>query len=100
MKTIIATAIALTISAPAFAQVSDAEAYFAMSNDSAAERIVNETSTGDVYEAQLRGALANESAAERMVESQANEATRADADLLSFFATSKDSAAERAARIE
>ncbi|GFE63504.1 hypothetical protein [Litoreibacter roseus] len=41
MKTFIATAaIAVSLSAPAFAQVTDAQSYFAQFNDSAAEQIV------------------------------------------------------------
>ena len=96
MKTIIATVIALSVSAPAFAgQVSDAAAFFAAGNDSAAERIVSETSTGDVYKAQLAGALANDSAAESTVNVTAGQATRTNTDLLSFFALGNDSAAER-----
>lgn len=49
---------------PAFAQTSAAE-LFAMSNSSAAETIVRETSMGDVTAAQIMLALGNMSAAER-----------------------------------
>lgn len=65
MKTILMTAVAtLAISAPAFADTSAAE-LFAMSNASAAETIVRETSMGDVTAARVRLALGNMSAAER-----------------------------------
>lgn len=95
MKTLIATAaVALSLSAPTFAQVDNAEAFFALSNDSAAERVVGDTSTGNVFEAQLSGALANESAAERKVSSEAAVATSND-NILRFFALGNDSAAER-----
>jgi len=95
MKTVIATIIALSAAAPAFAQVDNAAAHFALGNDSAAERIVSETSKGDVFQAQLAGALANDSAAERNVSVTADVATQASTDLLSFFALGNDSAAER-----
>lgn len=95
MKTVIATIIALSATAPAFAQVDNAAAFFALGNDSAAERVISETSKGDVYQAQLKGALANESAAERAVPVTADVATQASTDLLSFFALGNDSAAER-----
>ena len=96
MKTIIATVIALSVSAPAFAaQVNDAAAFFALGNNSAAERVISDTSTGDVYKAQLAGAQANDSAAETAVAVTAGQATRTSTDLLSFFALGNDSAAER-----
>lgn len=95
MKTVIATILTLSAAAPAFAQVSDAAAYFAQGNDSAAERIVHETSTGDIFQAQMNGALANESAVERTVDVTADVATKASSDVLRFFALSNDSAAER-----
>lgn len=95
MKTIIATVIALSVTAPAFAQVTDAASFFALDNNSAAERIVKQTSQGDVFQAQLAGALANDSAAEQKVEVTAGQATRGSTDLLSFFALGNDSAAER-----
>ena len=96
MKTVIATIIALSATAPAFAaQVTDAAAFFAADNNSAAERVIPNTSTGDVYAAQLAGAHANEAAAERNVSVTAGQATRANTDLLSFFALGNESAAER-----
>lgn len=95
MKTLIATAaVALSLSATAFAQVSDAQVFFALGNDSAAERVVGQTSQGDIFAAQEVGALSNESAAERQVYSEAGIATR-NANILSFFALGNDSAAER-----
>ena len=93
MKTAIATVIALAVAAPAFAQVDNAAAHFALGNDSAAERIVQTTSVGDTLQAQEVGALANESAAERKVVTEAGIAAR-DANLLSFFALTNDSPAE------
>ncbi len=65
MRTVLTTAaISLAISAPAFADTSAAE-LFAMSNASAAETIVRETSMGDISAARVRLALGNMSAAER-----------------------------------
>lgn len=97
MKAVIATLIALSATAPTFAQVTSADIFFALGNDSAAERIVSETSTGNVAQAQLKGALANDSAAEAQVNVAADVATKADSGLLSFFALGNDSAAERVA---
>ena len=94
MKTVIATVLALTVSAPAVAQVGDAAAFFALGNDSAAERIVGETSVGDVFQAQTIGAAANDSAAERHVHGEAGIATSNDT-ILRLFALGNDSAAER-----
>lgn len=94
MKKIIATtAIALSLSAPAFADVSNAEAFFALGNDSAAERVLSDTSVGDVTLSQTIGAQANESAAERQVNVEAGIATR-DESVLRFFSLGNDSAAE------
>ncbi len=98
MKTVLASAlVALSFAAPAAADVSNAQAFFALGNDSAAERIVGETSNGDIFAAQTVGALSNESAAERKVFAEADVATR-NSSLLSFFALSNDSAAERHAQ--
>ncbi len=95
MKTVLASAlVALSFAAPAAADVSTAQAFFALGNDSAAERIVGKTSTGDVFAAQVIGAAANESALEQNVSVEADIATR-NAAVLSFFALSNDSAAER-----
>ncbi|MEP3345613.1 MAG: hypothetical protein ABJN34_12240 [Litoreibacter sp.] len=98
MKTVIATIIALSVTAPAFAQVTDAASYFALDNNSAAERFVGNTSRGDVFRSQQAGALANGSAAENQIQFTARPATRANVDLLSFFALGNDSAAERIVR--
>jgi hypothetical protein len=98
MKTVIATIIALSATAPAFAQITDAAAYFALENNSAAERVVRDTSRGNIFQSQLAGALANNSAAESRVDVTAGQATRASTDLLSFFALNNDSAAERNVR--
>ncbi|MEM9583613.1 MAG: hypothetical protein AAGA08_10900, partial [Pseudomonadota bacterium] len=62
--------------------------------DSAAERVLGQTSQGDVLKAQEIGALSNESAAERPVYAEADVATR-NVSVLSFFALGNDSAAER-----
>mgnify|MGYP000300718408 FL=1 len=91
MKSIIAI-IALSVTAPAFADVSNAQAFFAQDNDSAAERVVAETSTGDVNAALLAGVNANESAAEKNIVVGGNEVSR---NVQAKFALSNDSAAER-----
>ena len=92
MKTAIATIIALTVSAPAFAQVGDAQAFFALGNDSAAERIVSETSIGDNEAALMKFAATKDSAAERnSIVIGGNEVSR---DIVGFFALGNDSAAE------
>ncbi|SFR43485.1 hypothetical protein [Litoreibacter janthinus] len=65
MKTILAATVAtMAFAAPSFAETSPAE-LFAMSNASAAETIVRETSMGDITAARVRLALGNMSAAER-----------------------------------
>lgn len=98
MKTVIASAlVALSFAAPAVADTSAAQAFFALGNESAAERIVGNTSTGDFFAAQTIGALSNDSAAERKVFAEADVATR-NSNLLSFFALGNDSAAERHAK--
>ena len=95
MKTIIATvAVALSLSAPAFADGFDARAHFAAGNDSAAETIVRESSVGNVLQAQIIGAAANESASEQKVFGEAGIAARNET-VLQFFALSNDSASER-----
>lgn len=66
MKKVLISAAALAaFAAPALADLSPAE-LFAMSNSSAAENIVRETSMGDFSSAALMLALGNMSAAERM----------------------------------
>ena len=93
MKTIIATAIALTAAAPAFAE--SAAELFALSNDSAAERIIGETSVGDPAGAKVFFAMSNDSAAETNATLITDTATRGDiAATENFFAMFEDSAAE------
>jgi len=67
MKTIIASAlVALSFAAPAAAETS-AQAFFALGNDSAAERIVGATSSGDVVGTAQVLTLVNDSPAENVV---------------------------------
>ena len=90
MKTIITfAAIAL---APIAASAETAAEIFALSNDSAAERIIGETSIGDVDFAKSTLALQNNSAAERTVGETSVGATK---DAQAFFALNNNSAAER-----
>lgn len=92
MKTIIATVIALTATAPAFADVSNPQAFFAMGNDSAAELTVGGTSAGNIEQALRVGISANESAAEMNAMLGGGEVSR---NVQAFFALGNDSAAER-----
>ncbi|MEP3348086.1 MAG: hypothetical protein ABJN34_16940 [Litoreibacter sp.] len=92
MKTVIATLIALSATAPAFADVSTAQAFFALDNNSAAERVVGATSHGDVNASLLSGVSANESSAEQHVAIGGNDVSR---NIHAFFALGNDSAAER-----
>ena len=98
MKTIIATAaIALSLSAPAFADVSNAQAFFALNNDSAAERIVGDTSAGDPVGTAQRLALVNDSPAENTV--NFDRARNVDVKAIQhFFALTNDSPAENIVR--
>lgn len=99
MKTLLITAAAtLAISAPAFAETSAAE-LFAMSNASAAETIVRETSMGDVSAARIRLALGNMSSAEREAFFAADETSRADILKKKVLFGDGDSAAEMAAEL-
>ncbi|EPX79890.1 hypothetical protein [Litoreibacter arenae] len=75
-KFITTTAFAMALAAPAFAADLNVEEYLAMSNNSAAERMVEETSTGDVTAAEIKFALGNMSAAERQVFFEMDEASR------------------------
>lgn len=76
MKTALTTlAIAATFALPAFAETSAAE-LFAMSNDSAAETLVRETSMGDISAARVKIALNNMSSAERQAFFEADMTTR------------------------
>ena len=95
MKTIIATAaIALSLAAPAAAQVTDAKAFFALGNDSAAERILGETSVGNPVGVAQELALVNDSPAENTV--NFDRARNVDVKgIQAMFALGNDSAAER-----
>ena len=95
MKIIIATAaLALSFAAPAAADTSSAQAFFALSNDSAAERIVRDTSGGDVNRALQEFVSTKDSAAERnsiTIDSDVSVSRN----VVAFFALGNDSAAER-----
>ncbi|WP_298294195.1 hypothetical protein [uncultured Litoreibacter sp.] len=94
MKTVIASAlVALSFAAPAAADVSDAKAFFALSNDSAAERIVGDTSTGNPVGAAEVLALTNDSPAENIV--NFDRARNVDVSAIqAMFALTNDSPAE------
>jgi hypothetical protein len=102
MKTLITTfAIAAALTAPAFAQSAAEESasrkamiVFNMSNNSAAEIIVGETSMGDVTAAQVSLALSNMSAAERMGFFEADMSTRRQVVAAQMQLLDCDSAAE------
>ena len=93
MKTIIATAlVSLSLAAPAAAET--AQEFFALGNDSAAERIVSETSVGNPIGAAEALALVNDSPAETTV--NFDRARSVDVkEVQAFFALGNDSAAER-----
>lgn len=98
MKTLIATtAFALTLAAPAAAEIDmSVEQYFALSNDSAAERIVDETSEGNPLRAEARIANSASSAAETDIlapRARANDVN--DNAVEEYFAMESDSPAER-----
>jgi hypothetical protein len=96
-------AIALTTAAPVYAQT--AQERFALDNDSAAERIIGNTSLGDISSAQSHFAASNDSPAEQLVRKGASNVTRASAfdarsherseNARARFALDNDSAAER-----
>ncbi|MCY4334296.1 MAG: hypothetical protein OXC60_06440 [Litoreibacter sp.] len=96
MKTIIATAlVSLSLAAPAAAET--AQEFFALSNDSAAERIVSETSIGDPIAAAKSFVLTNDSPAELNL--NFDRARNVDVKAVQqFFALDNDSAAERIVR--
>lgn len=100
MKTILATAaVALAFATPSFAQTSAAE-LFAMSNDSAAETIVRQTSMGDITASRIKLALGNMSAVERQAFFEADMTTRMKTlEKIQFFGDS-NSAAEMAAEAQ
>ena len=93
MKNIVAIiAVALATSAPVYAE--SAAELFALNNESAAERIVRETSIGDVPGAQVKFSL-NETPAEMNLNfDRDGDVTRSNA-AQAFFALNNDSAAER-----
>ena len=99
MKTLIATlATAIAFTAPAFADGHEAsakaKAFFAMSNNSAAEILVGETSMGDVTAAQVKLALGNMSAVERMSFFEADMSTRRQVIAAQMLLLDGESAAE------
>jgi hypothetical protein len=98
MKTLIATAlVSLAIAAPAAADVSDAKAFFALTNDSAAERIVGETSVGNPVGTAQELALVNDSPAENKV--NFDRARNVDVKAIQqLFALTNDSPAENIIR--
>ncbi len=97
MKNVIATtALVLSLVAPAFADINDVKARFALDNDSAAERIVRDTNIGNSAFTQLEIAKYNDSAAERNPVVGGTFATRGNSEAAQrFFALGNDSAAER-----
>ncbi len=98
MKTLIAAAIALTVAAPAFADVSNAKAFLALGNDSAAERIVGDTSTGNPEAALQKFLSVKDSAAERNGSVDLSSDVMVSRNVQSFFALGNESAAERVVR--
>jgi hypothetical protein len=102
MKTLLVTlATAVALSGTAFAQSAAEESaskkamvFFNMSNNSAAEIIVGETSMGDVTAAQVSLALSNTSAAERMGFFEADMSTRRQVIAAQMKLLDGDSAAE------
>ncbi len=94
MKTVIASAIvALSFAAPVSADISNAQAFFALGNDSAAERILGDTSTGDPVGTARTLALVNDSPAENTVNFE--RARNVDVSAVqAMFALTNDSPAE------
>ena len=92
MKTLIVSAIVALSAAPVYAE--SAAELFALSNDSAAERIVHETSVGDIEAAQLKFALNKSTAEMNLNFDRDGNVTRSNA-AQAFFALNNDSAAER-----
>ncbi len=91
MKTIIATtAIALSLSAPAFAQVDDVRAHFAAGNDSPLESRVVGTSIGDTAAARDHVISGEESPLAQGIAKAPVTATR-NAALIEFFAQPNNS---------
>ncbi len=98
MKKIIATAlVSLSFAAPAAAEVSNPQAFFALTNESAAERIVGATSIGDPVGTAQVLALVNDSPAENSV--NFDRARNVDVKALQqIFALTNDSPAENIVR--
>lgn len=98
MKTLLTTAaVAMTLSAPAFAQIENAEAYFAQFNESAAETSVMETSTGNLDKALMVSRASKVSPAEKSIMLGGNDVASSDENAIrAFFGQFKDSAAEQA----
>lgn len=91
----IATAATFAFAAPSFADGHiDVAALLAMSNNSAAEIMLGETSKGDTTRAQMRFALGNMSAAEREAFFMADQKTRDDILKAQIKLMDGDSAAE------
>lgn len=91
----VAIATAMAFTAPAFADShADIQALFAMSNNSAAEILVRETSMGDLTAAQVALALGNMSAAERMTFLEADMSSRLEIMAAQMKLLDGDSAAE------
>jgi hypothetical protein len=100
MKTLLlTTAATLAFSTASFAETSAAE-LFAMSNASAAETIVRETSMGDVTTARVRLALGNMSAVERQAFFEADMIERQRILEKAVLFGDGNSAAEMAAEVE
>ncbi len=98
-KVLIPLSAIIAFSGPAFAETSVQE-LFAMSNDSAAEIIVQETSMGDVMAAEIKLALGNMSAAERMTFFESDMATRMELIKKKQVFGDSDSAAEMRAVLD
>ena len=100
MKTFIATAIALTVAAPAFADASStAAAIFAQGNDSARETVLNtdrnDVSEAAILKAQEKFAMGNDSARQTVLNTDRNVVSQdAILNARKFFAMGNDSAAE------
>ena len=94
MKLFIATlSMTLAVTAPAFAEVTDAKKHFAQSNPSAAETVLWATSTGDPVGTAELLAMTNESPAENSVNFERARSVDVDA-VQQMFALTNDSPAE------
>jgi len=94
MKNIIAvTAVALSLSAPAFAQITDARAHFAADNASPLESRIVSGSRGNASAVRAHVVASETSVLEQEVAKAPVEAAR-NSSLISFFATNNDSPLE------